>query len=322
MSPEITLWILIAVGGAVGGLLFGMRDKELELPHWEAKHVWNPGFLADILFGLAGGVIIIIIVPGTFNYQQGGWEIINILALAGVGGYGGRAVVEKILNQQIQELEKDVQQLLRQNRWDAIAIKLVDRQLDDDADTPEVPEEELQEAISSAASQTKVLIFEQARRFRKDCTADDGRQPLLRQAIPVFEALIEDDAENKYHRNHGQLGFILKDKLNPDWPRAEAELSRAIEIRDRQGEVGFLAYEFNRALCRIRLDYPRDDIIADLDLALSGDKTVNWVRHPDPARAPDLIAWLRSNHSQLTEWMAENRIVLPDPEHPTHTDEN
>ena len=315
MSLETTLWILIGVGGAVGGLLFGMRDKELELPHWEDKHVWNPGFLADILFGLAGGVIIFIIVPGTFNYQQGGWEIIKILALAGVGGYGGRAVVEKILNQQLQELEKDVQQLQRQNRWDAIAIKLVDRQLDDDADTPEVPKQELQEAISSSASQTKVLIFEQARRCRKDCTADDGRQPLLRQAIPIFEALIEDDAENKYHRNHGQLGFILKDKLNPDWQRAEAELSRAIEIRDRQGEKGFLAYEFNRALCRIRLDYPRDDILADLDLALSGEKTVNWVRHPDPARAPDLIAWLRANQPQLTEWITGNKIVIP------HSDE-
>jgi hypothetical protein len=313
-SADFVLWILIGIGGVVGGLLYGMRDKELVLPHWEDKHIWNPGFLADILFGLAGGVVIFVIVPGTFDYQQGGWEIVKILALAGVGGYGGRAVVEKLINEQIQELEKNVQQLQRQGRWDAIVIKLVDRQLDDDADTPLVPKEELQEAVSSASSRAKVLVFEKARQFRKECLADGRLRPLLRQVIPVFECLIEDDRENKYHRNHAQLGFVLKDKPNPDWKRAEDELSRAIEIRTGRGERGFLAYEFNRAICRIKLGYELDEILPDLNTSLSGDRTVNWVRFPDPTRAPGLISWLQDNEGYLRDWIVENNIRVPEAE--------
>ena len=45
--------------------------------------------------------------------------------------------------------------------------------------------------------------------------------------------MIECDTDKKYHRNHGQLGFALKDRQPPDWTRAEKELSTAIEMRDR-----------------------------------------------------------------------------------------
>jgi tetratricopeptide (TPR) repeat protein len=311
MYNESFLYLVIALGGTVGGLLYGMRDKKLILPHWEDKHIWNPGLLADILFGLAGAFVIFIVIPGTFDYQAGGWETIQILALAGVGGYGGRAVVEKLVNEQLQQLERSVQELRKHERWDAVAIKLVDKHLDDDPDTPQIPRDELFKAISSASSSAKVLIFDKARDFRKECLVNDRKRRLINQAIPVMEGLIADDKEQKYHRNHGQLGFILKDMSNPEWKRAEEEFSKAIEIRNRSNEQGYLAYEFNRAICRIRLGYKVEDILPDLEAALKADKTVDWVRHPDPGLAHDLVLWLKENGDRLMDWINVNKIELP-----------
>jgi hypothetical protein len=311
MSSEVWLWILIGIGGMIGGLLYGMREHRLVFPHMEEKHVWNPGFLADILFGLAGGFVIFIIVPGSFDYRSGGWEVIQILALAGVGGYGGRAVVERLLNEQLQALERNVQELRNQDRTDALVIKMLDQHLDDDPDTPEIPVDRLKEAIRSASSSTKVLVFERARQFRKMCTANPSKRHLIHLVIPVFEALIEDDKESKYHRNHAQLAFCLKDKPDPDWSKAEEELTKAIQIRDQQREAGYLAYEFNRAICRIQMGCPTEQILPDLEAALRGEKTKEWIRNPNPERAPGLIQWLQDNRSQIQNWLQAYQIRLP-----------
>jgi hypothetical protein len=76
----------------------------------------------------------------------------------------------------------------------------------------------------------------------------------MERTIPLFRALIHNDVENRYHMNHGQLGFALKDQNTPDWAEAERELTAAIEIRGPWKDKGWLFYEFNRALCRIMLD--------------------------------------------------------------------
>ncbi len=76
----------------------------------------------------------------------------------------------------------------------------------------------------------------------------------MERTIPVFRALIASDPEGRFHRNHGQLGFALKDKEPPDWREAEAELTNAIMIRGDPNVEGYWLYELNRAICRIKLD--------------------------------------------------------------------
>jgi hypothetical protein len=76
----------------------------------------------------------------------------------------------------------------------------------------------------------------------------------MERTIPIFQALVEDDVAGRFHRNHGQLGFALKDQRQPLWLEAEAELTKAIEIRGPWQTEGWLLYEFNRAICRIMLD--------------------------------------------------------------------
>ena len=70
----------------------------------------------------------------------------------------------------------------------------------------------------------------------------------------IFRALIASDTENKYHLNHGELGFVLLHKRNPDFKEAEASLSEAFSIRDKLELSGYYHYEFYRAYCIISLD--------------------------------------------------------------------
>jgi len=72
--------------------------------------------------------------------------------------------------------------------------------------------------------------------------------------IPIFRALIANDPDRRYFRHFGSLGYALKDQQNPDYQEAIANLSIAIEVRGPLQSNGWPFYEWNRAVCRIRLD--------------------------------------------------------------------
>ena len=74
----------------------------------------------------------------------------------------------------------------------------------------------------------------------------------MERAIPVLQALTDIDPRKHYYLGH--LGFALKDRTNPDWQAAKANLDRAIEILGTNDTGTWPIYEFNRALCSIKLD--------------------------------------------------------------------
>jgi hypothetical protein len=304
------LWLVVGGAGMFGGFLFGIKDKKLTLPHRTSRYVFEPGFVGDCLFGLAGGFLVFILLPGNFAFDLNSpEEIIKIVAVAVVGAYGGRALVERVLSQQFYELENDVEELRRLNKQGGIAIALLHQHLDDDLDTPLIEAEDLKQAILSAPASVKVLAFDLAQAFRNENY--ETRPVLIERTIPIFEALILDDAENRFHRNHGELGYVYKDKPDPDWKKAEAELTQAIEIRDKERAGGFILYELNRALCRIKLGAPPELIKADLDKVLQqGPRNGEWVRRPDPKKGNILIEWLKENEALLRPWLEANEIQL------------
>ena len=114
-------------------------------------------------------------------------------------------------------------------------------------------------------------------------------------SIPVFRALISSDKGDRFYQNHGQLGFALKDKSKPNWKEAEEELTKAIEIRDRIGDIGFGLYEFNRAICRIHLGWQKDGIVQDIVTAAKDKWAQKWT-FPASCRP----------------WLNENKTVLPE----------
>ena len=127
--------------------------------------------------------------------------------------------------------------------------------------------------------------------------------------IPVV-----DDLKEEFHRNHGQLGYVYKDQRpHPQWRLAEAELSRAIQIRDKQNVGGFLMYELNRAVCNIHLQAGFETIKSDLDKVLRlGPDNGRWVRRLHPTKCTAVIDWIRQNQARLQEWLTQNDIQLPE----------
>ena len=152
------------------------------------------------------------------------------------------------------EVKQVKDKLDRQAKADATALSLIQRQINPAADGSAVAQEDLDAAVESASLPVKVTIFNQAQNARSKHWKDPATKPMMERTIPIFRALIAADAENRFHKNHGQLGFALKDKSVPDWKAAEAELTRAIEMRRDDQQDGWLFYEFCRAQCRINLD--------------------------------------------------------------------
>jgi len=154
------------------------------------------------------------------------------------------ALERKVVNAALGEFEK-------QGKADAEAQRLTSQQLDLSEDDPST--QDLKAAIAAASGGMKKQIFDQARRERQ--TGWRGRnQRRIAATEPVFRALAADDKEERFHRHFAQLGYVLKDSDHKDLRAAEENLSKAIDIRNRNRESGYRIYELNRALCRIALD--------------------------------------------------------------------
>lgn len=154
----------------------------------------------------------------------------------------------------IAEVESKVSELEKQAEIDARALSMVQRQLNPGAGSPPISQDELNAAVAPASSSVKAQIYYLAQDIRSQNWKARQTKPIMERTIPVFRALIACDADDLYYANHGQLGFALKDQRQPNWTEAEAELTRAIEIRGSWQAKGWVIYEFNRAICRINLD--------------------------------------------------------------------
>jgi len=151
------------------------------------------------------------------------------------------------------ERKLDAAQL--QAQIDTTALALVGQQLQPRGGAaPPVSLEQLKKAITRASETVRVQIFYQSEGIRRENWRSNATKPVMERTIPIFESLIEADVEKQYHRNYGQLGFALKDQRTPEWQKAEAALTTAIQMRGDVAEEGFPQYEFNRAICRIMGD--------------------------------------------------------------------
>jgi hypothetical protein len=186
----------------------------------------------------------------------------------------------------------------QQDEADAKALALVNRILDPNTGTPPISESVLIEAVKDASPPTNVQIFGQARAVRRNSVQTRELQ-VMERTMPVFRALIAADTGNRFHRNHGQLGYVLKDKKQPDWEEAERTLTTAISIRGDAGRNGYPFYELNRAICLIMSDdmfehkmpstqTQRERIVNDLRVAVQ----LGRARLDYP---PQISEWMRLN---------------------------
>lgn len=205
----------------------------------------------------------------------------------------------------------------QQSQRDALVLSLVDRQL-----TGHNPpaQSELDEALSGASRLALTQTYQRAEWQRRATWQSERAEDTdaLERTVPVFRALVANDRERRFHRHFADLGYALKDGRQPDYAAARDMLNQAIEIRDRLGIGNFALYEWNRALCSIRLDQrfssdePSDEatrnaILADLKRAATGlTRTMFQASDSaEPDAAKDAVAhWLELNGLTLADLLS------------------
>lgn len=200
------------------------------------------GALDDLATGLAPGL-------GT----QGQSVAIALMVSFSITGFVSAYLFTRLRLQTAFELAGAIREAVKQRAdTETSAIALVHKQLDPVGDGGP-PLGELIEALKGASQGVRSQAFYLAREQRRSNWREGDRQ-LVALTIPVFEALIACDTENRFHRNHGELGYALKDQTRPDFRRAKENLEKAMTIRPPGQAKRFWPYEFNLAYCEIELD--------------------------------------------------------------------
>ena len=151
---------------------------------------------------------------------------------------------------QTQGISLEITDTTPQSQIDTIAISLVNRYLSDVDARTTVDTVKLSRAVTRASELTRHTIFLLARDVRVNNWAYD--KSLMERAIPIFEALITVDPHKHYY--FGQLGYSYKDRIKPDWQAAKNQFDHAITLLGESDEQNWPYYQFNRAICLIKLD--------------------------------------------------------------------
>jgi hypothetical protein len=107
-------FVVITLCGALGGIVYTTRSHTIEVPHREPneQNTYSLGFLSDIVGGVGGAYVIFMILPFDFQEPELGIDVtgsqslirefqqiralVQVIAVSMVGGYGGRAILEKV----------------------------------------------------------------------------------------------------------------------------------------------------------------------------------------------------------------------------------
>lgn len=304
--------LIIALAGGFGGLVYGLQTGSLSVPHYLTKErKLHLGFLANCLFGIAGAIVIFLIVPGDFDFSPDGQYFIKSLATAIVGGWGGLAIVERVYSSSVNDLQAKIEAQENQTIFDGKAIDKVTEFLNTNTQQ-NVPIDTVINAVKEASPIAQAEMLNEAQRVRSENWFDN--KPKMERTIAVFKGLCQSKQMEDSHRVHGQLGFALKDSLDPNYIEAKEHLDKAIQLRNNEDIEGFAWYEFNRAICSIHLDADfvshkrpttaekQQQIVSDLKTAFSDTHVLRTIEENATKAGGDkeIIA--------IQEWLTTNRI--------------
>ena len=203
------------------------------------------------------------------------------------------------LGRRFAKVEKKLEELKTREALDVRALSLAQRQLEPNEEEPPIEQASLDDAIAKASNSAWATIFRQAENVRRSTWRTPADKPKMERTIQIFLALI--NADPKYHRDHAQLAYALKDRRNPSLKEAREELSKAIELRGAWEETGYIMYELNRAACMILLEreagrsgnspqHIKSAILEDLRVAAHANDLADIIAREEPFKN-----WLREN---------------------------
>ncbi|MDA8018705.1 MAG: hypothetical protein MPN21_14785 [Thermoanaerobaculia bacterium] len=332
-------WLLLCLSGCVGGILYSQKSKLEGVRE-------RRGVLIDFLFGIAGAHLVFLLMPAKFEISDR-HDLVRYVALAILGGYGAGPLLDHALPETLRRLRKNRRQVEKlegrfeesqeadrvKERASAEALDLVEKHLDRGLLSSPVDQDKLDNTVSEAASHTKVTVFQRARAERlraeealRQADNQEGKEDIieenreaLKRTIGIFDALIKDDREERYHRSRGQLGFALKSLGGSNLRQGIRAFDAAIRLRDRneldgsRSRHGFLLYELSRAICRIQ----SDDSYQAQQASGQGVRRMILRDLADSSRAErirDLIAGsdARSGLRDIHAWMKLNDVEPED----------
>ena len=292
-APKVVSGDAAALPEAQEQLLYGANTNLEEISDWLTKILIGVG-----LTQIGEAATLLRRIGETFGNGMGGaaygppFVIANIIYFAAAGFFLGFLWTRIYLGRALSDAERvtTMKKRLDDVERDVRALSYARKVLAGESDMPD--QKELNNAIRDATTEMRTLIFYRAQGQRWQNNKRYNK-PIMERTMPVFYALIESDRDDRlYHRNHGELAYVLKDKRNPNWIEAAKELTEAIDIRDKIGEGGWREYEFNRAVCRIKIltnellppDQLKDmkkDIEKDLDAARKDSTIEEWFKNKE-----------------------------------------
>lgn len=229
---------------------------------------------ADILFFSVWGFLLGYLLTRT--YLTAAFRAFDVGEIATRAAQEAAAEVSQ--NSEERQREQDL--------TDAMALSLASQILTPGIASDNLPEPEriaeLEEAIAKASPPIVEQIYQLARtlrtanwNWRASTTGSDNAKKRHERTVPVFEILSKVTLND--YRYQGDLGFSLKDKEQPDYPRSIQQLGIAMRLADSAGAQQAVAwFAVNRAMAQILLgkkeglshDWPnRDQILDDIRLA-------------------------------------------------------
>lgn len=215
-----------------------------------------------------------------------------------------QSILEQLESQQktLQSQQQVLNELIKVTQSDSKSLFLVEQQLN--LVQPEVSQKDLDDALSNASLGIATDILRRANETHHIAWKTQ-KLKITERIIPIFKSLTKHETIGKYHNCHANLGYALKDKEEPEWDEALKELNKAIELRGSSEQFGEVFYEFNRAICRIKLygDEPKmqGEIRKDLSAAVRGG-----------ALTKERLNRPINSSLGIQEWINRNGIKLED----------
>jgi tetratricopeptide (TPR) repeat protein len=275
---DLIILCMLSVVGSLGGYLASVQRQMTRSTELNSFNV------SQMLQGAAGAVIIVTLSPidphilsapfATVADKPAIDLFIKLIALALIGGYTGGSLLESSAKQYAKKIDEKL----------GVIEQKVDTQEDEQKRTRELvrnaeeilrglkmrPHElaRFDTAVRESSTSARYQIAYRADEVRRQHWQNDKKQ--LERSELIFRSLLKTEDAKLNHWWYASLGYCLKDKDTPDYLEAIRRFGEAIDIRGPEARSG--AYEFNRALCYIKLDSPTtpkwtNQIKDDLEMA-------------------------------------------------------
>lgn len=316
---EIMNYFYVIIAGAFGGILYAIREKTINLPS-RRNGVIELGIIADILFGIGGGLLIFLITPEVPDINKN-FGIIKLLSLVIAGGYSGQFLIKKVAANNIKDLAEKTEKtqehldaMQEMKERDQKAYKMFYEIIDGKCLT----REEINEALKNVSQSIILRGFTLLNDRRKElvfklfdnCNAPEKQLfsikkeferfiPLLEEIIDKERSLDEKEKNLYLHYHYASLAYLYKDINKPDWEKTIKYINKAIELHDKKYKQENIpeTYMLNQLLCLINMNNTSEINLCFEKLWQLPGGRYEIVRS-NPVITPGLHSWMLKFHPE------------------------